>query len=61
MKMKFRNIIQEHKKKMKEDMTQCIICKRYFEGYGNNASPLAEGLCCDECNIKVIKARLKQK
>ena len=38
----------------------CILCKKIFIGYGNNASPLAEGLCCEECNIKVIKARLKQ-
>lgn len=59
--MRFRKIIQEHKQKMKQDEEHiCVLCKKIFVGYGNNASPLAEGLCCDECNINVIKSRLKQ-
>ncbi len=38
----------------------CVICGKKFEGWGNNPYPLAkEGLCCDECNFKVVQARLK--
>lgn len=38
----------------------CCICKKPFEGYGNNAEPVCSGSCCDECNMKeVIPARLK--
>lgn len=39
---------------------KCSICGKEYEGYGNNALPLAEGLCCDECNIKVLKARIEE-
>ena len=38
----------------------CVICDKEYEGYGNNAEPVAKGQCCDECNTKVvIPARLK--
>ena len=38
----------------------CCICKKPFDGYGNNAEPVCSGSCCDECNMKeVIHARLK--
>jgi hypothetical protein len=48
-------------------MTKCILCGKEIEvvketGWdkGNNAQPLAEGRCCDKCNMtKVIPARLK--
>ena len=37
----------------------CILCKESFRGYGANAAPLAEGICCDECDVKkVIPERL---
>ena len=39
---------------------KCVICGHDFEGFGNNAYPVADGVCCDECNNeKVIPARLK--
>lgn len=39
----------------------CSICKKEYEGYGNNAQPVRDGLCCDECNEKkVLPARLKE-
>ena len=41
-------------------LEKCVICKKEFDGYGNNAEPLAEGRCCDACNEKVIIARLKR-
>ena len=37
---------------------KCIICKKIYKGFGNNAEPLKKGYCCDDCNSKVIIARL---
>ena len=43
------------------DSNKCIICGEQIVGYGNNAEPVAEGRCCDDCNIsKVIPARISQ-
>jgi len=40
---------------------RCKICGEIFAGYGNNADPVSDGLCCDRCNMAyVIPARLKQ-
>ena len=39
---------------------KCVLCKDEIEDYGNNAEPLAKGLCCDGCNLKVILARIKE-
>lgn len=38
----------------------CILCKKSFKGHGNNAEPLANGICCELCNIKVIKSRMEK-
>ena len=39
---------------------KCILCKKAYIGFGNNATPLKDGLCCDYCNrTKVIPERLK--
>lgn len=39
---------------------QCAICDGWFTGYGNNAQPVAEGRCCDDCNhSRVIPERLR--
>ena len=47
-------------------MKECVICKQDIKptaigwAHGNNAQPVAEGQCCDECNTnKVIPARLQ--
>ena len=37
----------------------CIICEEPKYGFGNNAMPVKDGLCCDDCNLQVIIARLK--
>jgi hypothetical protein len=38
---------------------RCSICRGKYEGWGNNARPVDNGRCCDECNILVvIPARL---
>jgi len=41
-------------------MKKCVLCEKEFAGYGNNAQPLAEGLCCDACNIRVMAARIEE-
>ena len=39
----------------------CCICGEEIKGYGNNAEPMKQGTCCDECNEKfVIPSRIKQ-
>ena len=35
----------------------CVLCNEVFASWGNNACPLAEGLCCDDCNYRVVMAR----
>jgi hypothetical protein len=53
MKETLNHLVEDTKKKT------CVICGKEFEGYGNNAEPVASGLCCDVCNKqKVIPARL---
>ena len=37
----------------------CSICGEEYFGWGNNAEPINDGRCCDDCNTKVIIARLK--
>ena len=33
----------------------CCLCGKRFKGYGNNPDPVKkEGLCCDECNEKIV-------
>ena len=38
---------------------KCSICKEEYIGWGNNAWPINEGRCCNDCNDKVVLARLK--
>lgn len=38
-------------------MPICSICGKNYEGYGNNAQPVNNGRCCDECNIKIVVPR----
>nr|DAI32692.1 MAG TPA: Recombination endonuclease VII [Caudoviricetes sp.] len=39
---------------MKNTFT-CCLCKRKFEGYGNNPAPvLFRGRCCDKCNRQIV-------
>ena len=39
---------------------KCSICNENFEGFGNNAEPVNDGRCCDDCNNLVIMERLKE-
>lgn len=39
----------------------CCICGKSFKGHGHNPHPVEiEGVCCDECNTKVVMERIKQ-
>lgn len=38
---------------------KCCICGKEFNGLGNNANPIRDGICCDSCNKRfVIHARI---
>lgn len=39
-------------------MIKCDICGKEFEGEGHNAEPIKKGVCCDDCNNKVIAIRM---
>ncbi len=44
-----------------EEEEICVLCRKLIEGHGNNAQPLHEGRCCDECNVtKVIPERFNK-
>ena len=32
----------------------CSICGKKYKGYGNNAWPVNNGICCDDCNNHVV-------
>lgn len=39
----------------------CCICGKTFKGHGHNPHPVEiEGVCCDECNAKVVMKRIAQ-
>ena len=47
--------------KARDEKKICCLCNKEYEGYGNDAQPLKEGKCCDECNEKlVIPAKIKE-
>ncbi|WP_299996577.1 hypothetical protein [uncultured Clostridium sp.] len=39
---------------MEEKEFTCSICGKQFYGYGNNAQPINNGRCCNECNNNVV-------
>jgi hypothetical protein len=40
----------------------CCFCEEDCKGFGNNAQPLKDSICCDSCNLeRVVPARLKSK
>lgn len=36
------------------EIHKCSICGKQYEGFGNNAQPVNNGRCCDECNREVV-------
>lgn len=43
-------------------MKECCLCGKKIENeYGNNAQPVAKGVCCNKCNWNtVIPARINR-
>ena len=43
-----------------EELSKCCFleCNNKFK-YGNNANPLMDGRCCDNCHNRVIKCRFR--
>jgi hypothetical protein len=35
----------------------CVACEKRCHGFGNNAAPVYDGFCCDNCNGSVIVRR----
>ena len=45
-----------------EETYTCVLCGGRFRGFGNNPWPLStEGQCCDDCNMRVIEARIARR
>lgn len=40
-----------------DDKHVCSICGKEFDGFGNNAEPVNDGLCCDKCNNDIVIPR----
>lgn len=61
MKTKKTNKTTKNAKPAKKPAVKCVLCGAEIKGHGNNPAPLAnEGVCCDECNAKVLKARVEE-
>ena len=43
---------------MAEKNKKCCLCDKTITGFGNNAEPLKKGICCNNCNTKVIMYRI---
>lgn len=53
----------KEKKLIKEygiNIKTCSLCGKEYIGFGHNAFPLRKERCCDQCNILVMLARLKE-
>jgi hypothetical protein len=45
---------------MADEKKICSICGKEYVGWGNNAQPVNNGRCCDDCNTTaVIPARIE--
>ena len=53
--------LDEEESDEEESDDSCVICGEEDIGYGNNAMPVKEGQCCNQCNTSVvIPSRIKQ-
>ena len=44
-----------------KEVGTCSICGNIYTHWGNNAQPINNGRCCDNCNyMKVFPARIDQ-
>ena len=37
----------------------CSMCRVEFRGHGNNAKPILDGVVCDDCNVNVVRQRMR--
>jgi hypothetical protein len=45
--------------KLTQEFGTCSICGKNYHRWGNNAQPVNDGRCCDDCNAtEVIPARI---
>lgn len=52
--------MRENEQNKRTQVQKCCICGKTFQGWGNDAAPIKNGVCCDKCNDeRVIPARLK--
>lgn len=59
--MKLTESIMTNLREGQDEDNICVLCKKKFRGWGNDAWPLADGYCCDKCNSeKVLPARIAQ-
>lgn len=53
--------LQERRKEVEDeffsDVQECSICGKEYKGFGNNAQPINDGRCCDECNNTIVLER----
>ena len=40
-------------------LTNCAMCRVEFRGYGHNAQPIIRGFVCDDCNVTVLRQRMR--
>lgn len=38
----------------KHSVNRCSVCGNHYVGYGNNAQPVNEGRCCNDCNKSYV-------
>ena len=38
---------------------RCAMYRVQFKGYGNNAQPILDGEVCDDCNVTVVRQRMR--
>lgn len=44
-----------------KEVGTCSICGNIYTHWGNNAQPINNGRCCDNCNyMKVLPARIDE-
>lgn len=48
------NNINSHFKNYETMKEKCCFCDKEIKGYGNNAQPVKEGSCCDDCNVSIV-------
>lgn len=46
--------------KASDEWKVCSVCQNWYTGFGNNAQPINDGRCCDECNRLVLVARINR-